>query len=220
MYVPRVLVETDLAVLHGLIRAHPLGMWVTQAGGELIGNHIPFLVDAERGPYGTLVGHVAHANPVWESFSSTVASLVAFRGAETYITPSWYPSKKVHGRVVPTWNYAVVHASGIPRAIHDREWLLRLVTRLTDVQEASRAEPWKVSDAPAEHVNRLLERIVGIEIPIDRIVGKWKTNQTSQEGDKRGVIAGLLERSDSRAQEMAALVQQHVAPPESEPSGD
>jgi transcriptional regulator len=214
MYVPRLLEETDPAVLHGLIRAHPLGMWVTQAGSELIANHIPFLLDADRGPHGTLVGHVARANPVWESFSPTVASLVVFRGADSYITPSWYPSKRVHGRAVPTWNYAVVHASGMPRAIQDRDWMLRLVTRLTDAQEASRPEPWKVSDAPAEHVDRLLNNIVGIEIPIDRIVGKWKANQTSTPADKLGVIEGLVERGDSQSLQMAALVRRHAAPPE------
>jgi transcriptional regulator len=213
MYVPRLLEETDPAVLHGLIREHPLGMWVTQAGSELVANHIPFLLDAGRGPHGTLVGHVARANPVWESFSPTVASLVVFRGAESYITPSWYPSKRVHGRAVPTWNYAVVHVSGMPRVIHDRDWLLQLVTRLTDVQEASRPEPWQVSDAPAEHIERLLNGIVGIEIPIDRIVGKWKANQSSAHPDKLGVIEGLLERGDSQSQEMAALVQRHAAPP-------
>jgi transcriptional regulator len=101
----------------------------------------------------------------------------------------------------------------MPRAIHDQAWLLQLVSRLTDTQEASRAEPWKVSDAPDDHVKRLLERIVGIEIPLDRIVGKWKTSQMSQDGDKRGVIAGLLERGDPQSREMAALVQRHLPPP-------
>jgi transcriptional regulator len=150
---------------------------------------------------------------VWERFSTTVGSLVVFRGAESYITPSWYPSKRVHGRAVPTWNYAVVHATGMPRAIHDRDWMLQLVTRLTDAQEASRAEPWKVSDAPAEHIERLLNNIVGIEIPIDRIVGKWKANQTSPPADKQGVIEGLHELGDANSLEMAALVQRHATPP-------
>lgn len=216
MYVPRLLEETNIAVLHGLIRTRPLGMWVTQAGTELVGNHIPFLLDADRGPHGTLVGHVARANPVWESFSTTVASLIVFRGADSYITPSWYPSKQVHGRAVPTWNYAVVHVTGMPRAIHDRDWMLQLVTRLTDTQEASRAAPWKVSDAPVEHIDRLLKNIVGIEIPIDRIVGKWKANQTSQYGDKLGVIEGLTERGDATALEMADLVRSHATPPPDE----
>lgn len=212
MYVPKLLEETDPDVLHGLIRTHPLGMWVTQANGELVANHIPFLLDAGRGRHGTLVAHVARANPVWESFSTTVQSLIVFRGAETYITPSWYPSKQAHGRAVPTWNYAVVHVSGMPRAITDRDWLLQFVSRLTDTQEASRAQPWKVADAPSDHIDRLLANIVGVEIPIDRIVGKWKANQTSPAADKLGVIAGLLDRGDAQAQEMAALVQRHAAP--------
>ena len=212
MYVPKLLEETDPDVLHGLIRTHPLGMWVTQANGELVANHIPFLLDAGRGRHGTLVAHVARANPVWESFSTTVQSLIVFRGAETYITPSWYPSKQAHGRAVPTWNYAVVHVSGMPRAITDRDWLLQFVSRLTDTQEASRAQPWKVADAPSDHIDRLLANIVGVEIPIDRIVGKWKANQPSPAADKLGVIAGLLDRGDAQAQEMAALVQRHAAP--------
>ena len=212
MYVPKLLEETDPDVLHGLIRTHPLGMWVTEANGELVSNHIPFLLDADRARHGTLVAHVARANPVWESFSTTVQSLVAFRGAESYITPSWYPSKQAHGRAVPTWNYAVVHASGMPKAITDRDWLLSFVSRLTDTQEASRAQPWKVADAPAEYIDRLLANIVGIEIPIERIVGKWKANQTSPPADKLGVIEGLLGRGDAQAQEMAALVRRHAAP--------
>ena len=212
MYVPKLLEETDPDVLHGLIRTHPLGMWVTQANGELVANHIPFLLDAGRGRHGTLVAHVARANPVWESFSTTVQSLIVFRGAETYITPSWYPSKQAHGRAVPTWNYAVVHVSGMPRAITDRDWLLQFVSRLTDTQEASRAQPWKVADAPSDYIDRLLANIVGVEIPIDRIVGKWKANQPSPAADKLGVIAGLLDRGDAQAQEMAALVQRHAAP--------
>ncbi len=212
MYVPKLLEETDPDVLHGLIRTHPLGMWVTQANGELVANHIPFLLDAGRGRHGTLVAHVARANPVWESFSTTVQSLIVFRGAETYITPSWYPSKQAHGRAVPTWNYAVVHVSGMPRAITDRDWLLQFVSRLTDTQEGSRAQPWKVADAPSDHIDRLLANIVGVEIPIDRIVGKWKANQPSPAADKLGVIAGLLDRGDAQAQEMAALVQRHAAP--------
>jgi transcriptional regulator len=219
MYIPRLLEQTDLAQMQELIRSYPLGMWVTQAGqsgnagGELVANHVPFLLDAQRGPYGTLVGHVAKANPIWESFSTAVPSLVVFRGAEAYITPSWYPSKQSHGRAVPTWNYAVVHASGMPRAICDKDWLLQLVSRLTDSQEASRAEPWKVADAPADYIDRLLTSIVGIEIPIERIVGKWKANQTSPEADKRGVVQGLLERGDTRAKEMAALVGGQLTPP-------
>ena len=211
MYVPKLLEETDLTVLHGLMRAHPLGTWVTQAEGQLVANHIPFYVDTTRGACGTLVGHVARANPVWKSFSTDVESLVIFQGAETYITPSWYPSKHADGKAVPTWNYAVVHASGMPQAIRDRDWLLHHLEQLTDTQESRQALPWKVSDAPADYIDQLVAGIVGIEIPIARVVGKWKVSQNRPEPDKLGVVAGLLGRGDSQSKEMAGLVQKHVS---------
>lgn len=210
MYIPKHHEETDLAVLHALIKSHPLGAWVTQGDGELLANHIPFLLDPERGECGTLVGHVARANRVWESFSTTVDSVVIFQGAETYITPSWYPSKHAHGKAVPTWNYAVVHAHGLPRVIEDRDWLLRHITQLTDTHEADQALPWKVSDAPEEFTERLLGAIVGIEIPIVRLVGKWKVSQNRPEPDKLGVVAGLLARDDPQSKQMAAMVGRHV----------
>jgi transcriptional regulator len=206
MYVPKHFEESDREVLHALIRAHPLGTWVTLHDGELLANHLPFLLDAERGEHGTLVGHVARANPVWRSFSTTAPSLVVFQGVESYVTPSWYPSKFQQGKVVPTWNYAVVHARGLPRAIEDREWLLRLVNRLTDTHEAAMAKPWQVADAPADFVARQLEAIVGIEIPIARLVGKWKVSQNRLPADRLGVAAGLLARGDEAAAEMASLV--------------
>ena len=211
MYIPKHHEETDTSILHALIQAHPLGGWVTQGDGELIANHVPFLLDSTRGEYGTLVGHVARANPVWQSMSSTVNSVVIFQGAETYITPSWYPSKHAHGKAVPTWNYAVVHAHGLPRVIEDREWLLAHLNQLTDVHEADQALPWKVSDAPQEFTDRLLQNIVGIEIPIARLVGKWKVSQNRPEPDKLGVVAGLLARNDEQAMEMASLVNRHTS---------
>jgi transcriptional regulator len=212
MYVPTHHEETDAAVLHALIRSHPLGAWVAQGDGELLANHIPFLLDPSRGEHGTLTGHVARANRVWRSFSTTVDSVVIFQGAEAYITPSWYPSKHQHGKAVPTWNYAVVHAHGAPRAIEDRDWLLQHLTRLTDTQEAAQALPWKVADAPRDFLERLMDAIVGIEIPIARLVGKWKVSQNRPEPDKRGVVAGLLARGDAPSRAMASLVSRHVSP--------
>ena len=149
MYVPKHYEESDITVLHALIRSEPLGAWVTQGDGDLLVNHIPFLLDPSRGEQGTLVGHVAKSNPVWQSFSRDIASVVVCQGAQSYITPYWYPSKAAHGKVVPTWNYAVVHAYGLPRAIKDREWLLRHVSEQTDVSEVGQALPWRVSDAPS-----------------------------------------------------------------------
>ena len=211
MYVPKHHEESNVSVLHALIRSHPLATWVTQGDGELLANHIPFLVDATRGELGTLIGHVARANRVWQSFSSTVNSVLVFQGAESYITPSWYPSKHAHGKAVPTWNYVVVHAHGLPRAIEDREWLLQHVNQLTNVHEAEQALPWKVSDAPQDYTDHLLQAIVGIEITIAKLVGKWKVSQNRPELDKLGVVAGLLARSDAQSKEMASLVNQHVS---------
>jgi transcriptional regulator len=211
MYVPKIHEETDISVLHSLVKSHPLATWVTQGDGELLVNHIPFFLDPTRGEFGTLVGHVAKANRVWQSFSITINSVLVFQGAETYITPSWYPSKHAHGKAVPTWNYVVVHAHGIPRVIEDRERMLQILNQLTDVHEAEQALPWKVSDAPQEFMDRLLQSIVGIEIPIAKLVGKWKVSQNRPESDKLGVVAGLLARNEQQSKEMASLVSQHVS---------
>jgi transcriptional regulator len=207
MYVPKHHSEPDVSILHTLVREHPLGTWVTPGEGELVANHIPFLLDPARGEHGTLVGHVARANPVWQSFSAAVDSLVVFQGAETYVTPSWYPSKRADGKAVPTWNYVVVHAYGSPRAIEDREWLRAHVTRLAETHEAREAVPWKVTDAPREFIDGLLRAIVGIEIPIRRIVGKWKVSQNRSDADRVGIVAGLVARGDAQSKTMAALVE-------------
>lgn len=214
MYVPRHFEERDITVLHSLIRSHPLGAWVTHAGQSLLVNHIPFLVDPARGEHGTLMGHVARANPAWNSFSKEMASMVIFQGVQTYISPSWYPSKRAHGKAVPTWNYVVVHAEGVPRAIEDKNWLLQHVTRLSDLHESGNAVPWSVSDAPRDYIDTMLQAIVGIEIPIRALVGKWKTSQNRSLPDKLGTIAGLYERGDAASKEMAALVQKHAVPKE------
>src|SRR5262245_54897564 len=120
MYTPAHHEETNLSVLHSLIRTHPLGTWATLGDGELVINHVPFMLDASRGDRGTLVGHIARANTVWQVFSRSVPSVVVFQGADAYITPTWYPSKQAHGKAVPTWNYVVVHAQGVPVVIEDK----------------------------------------------------------------------------------------------------
>jgi len=212
MYVPKHFEERDVGVLHALIRSHPLGAWVTQIDGALVVNHIPFLVDPARGQYGTLAGHVARANPIWRTFSGDLPSVVIFQGPQGYITPSWYPSKHAHGKAVPTWNYAVVHAHGMPRAIEDGDWLLGHVTALSDLHESQRAVPWSVSDAPPDYIDTMLKSIVGIEIPVSALDGKWKTSQNRTLPDKLGTIAGLYDRGDANSRQMAALVQRHATP--------
>src|SRR5580765_1173590 len=209
MYVPKHHEETDIDVLHALIRSHPLGAWVIHSNGEMHVNHIPFLLDRSRGEHGILVGHVARGNDVYKLLTEPVNCVVIFQGSEGYITPSWYPSKHASGKAVPTWNYAVVHVHGQPRAIEGRDWLLEHLNQLTDTHEAGQALPWKVSDAPDDYMERQISAIVGIEIPIDKLVGKWKVSQNRTLPDKLGVIAGLLGRNDARSKEMAALVSKH-----------
>ena len=206
MYVPRHHEETDVSVLQVLIRAHPLGAWATLGESELIVNHVPFLLDPSRGEYGSLMGHVARANDVWRHYSTAIPSVVVFQGAEAYITPSWYPSKHAHGKAVPTWNYVVVHAHGLPIVIEDKVSLRRHLEALTNTHEAGQTLPWKVSDAPGDFIERMLEGIVGIEIPVQKLIGKWKISQNRPDSDRLGVVAGLLERNDARSREMAALV--------------
>ena len=203
MYLPAHFEETRPEVLHALMLAHPLATWVVQGGQGLQVNHIPFLLDAGRGPHGTLIGHVARANPVWRSLGPSVA---VFQGAQAYISPSWYPSKREHGKVVPTWNYAVVHAHGTAHAVESRDELLAIVTRLTQTHEAGSAVPWAVRDAPADYIDQMLKAIVGIEIPIERLVGKWKVSQNRSAPDRLGTVAGLQQRGDEQSLAMAALV--------------
>ena len=201
MYLPAHFEETRADVMHALLRAHPLATWVVQGADGLTVNHIPFLIDPVRGPHGTLVGHVARANPVWQQLGASVA---VFQGPQAYVSPNWYPSKHAHGKAVPTWNYAVVHAHGTPRAIESRDALLEIVTRLTLAHEGHQAAPWAVSDAPADYIEQLLKAIVGIEIPIVRLTGKWKMSQNRSSADRRGVVAGL--EADGAAAETVAAI--------------
>jgi transcriptional regulator len=206
MYLPKHFEETRVEVLHGLIRAYPLGALVTLAAGGLEANHIPFEIDPDPTPFGTLRGHVARANPVWREFSRGTETLVIFQGPQLYVSPSWYPSKKEGGKVVPTWNYALVHAYGPLRTVDDAAWLRAFVAKLTDRHEAARPDRWHVTDAPADYVDKMVTAIVGIEVPIARLVGKWKVSQNRPAADRAGVVAGLEADGSETARAMAALV--------------
>jgi transcriptional regulator len=208
MYIPKLHEETDLGVLHALMRAHPLGTWATQGDGEIIVNHVPFVLDPSRGPYGLLRCHVARANGAWQLFSKTVPSVVVFHGPNAYVSPSWYPSKQDDGRVVPTWNYTVVHAHGIPAIVEDQAQLIRHLTELTASHEENQAVPWQLADAPAAFIEQMSRHIVGIEIPISRIFGKWKVSQNRSSADRVGVVAGLRGNNDKPSREIADLVDQ------------
>ena len=213
MYLPRHFEETRVEVLHGLMRTHPLGALVVPAGGGLEANHIPFEVEPEPLPFGTLRGHIARANPLWRNVAGDAQALVIFQGPDGYISPSWYATKGESGKVVPTWNYAVVHAHGTPRFIDDREWLRAFVEKLTNRHEAARRDPWKVTDAPADFIDRQLEAIIGIEIPIARLTGKWKVSQNRPARDRAGVVEGLSLAGGEAAAAMAELVRQSSRDP-------
>jgi transcriptional regulator len=205
--------EKDLATLHALMRAHPLGTWVTMGAQGLEANHVPFMVDASRGEFGTLRCHVARANPMWREFANASApSLVIFQGANAYISPSWYPGKHVDGKAVPTWNYATVHVHGQPQVTEDKAELLELVSHLTRVHEGGQRVPWKVSDAPADYIDKLLGAIIGIHIPITSIQGKWKVSQNHPRGNKLGVVAGLATRDQPDDPAMAEMIQRFIEP--------
>ncbi len=194
MYTPAHFSLTDSGSLHGLIRSYPLGTLVTQANGVLDANHLPFLLDAAPGEMGTLSAHVARANPIWQQCRDGAEVLVVFRGAEGYISPSWYPSKHETHRLVPTWNYEAVHVHG-QISIHDDEKFVRgLVGRLTRVHEASQAQPWKMSDSPREFIDGMLQAIVGLQIRITRLEGKAKLSQNRQARVLEGAIGALRVR--------------------------
>jgi transcriptional regulator len=191
MYVPKHFEESQPELLHRLIRTGPFGTLVTMTATGLEANHLPLLVATEPSPFGTLRGHLARANAQWSSFDPAVEALVIFQGPQAYVSPSWYPTKLETGKVVPTWNYAVVHAYGQLRIVQDRDWLRRHVSELTNQHEAARKEPWQVSDAPVEFIETMLGAIVGVELQITRLVGKGKLSQNRSGADREGVIAGL-----------------------------
>jgi transcriptional regulator len=204
MYQPPAFREDRIEVQHALIRTHPLGLVITAGPGGLMANPIPFLIDADGTPRGTLRCHMARGNPQWRELAAVEECLVVFQGPQDYVTPSWYPAKKAHGKVVPTWNYVTVHAWGRPRVMDkDDIWLRRQIEDLTNAREHGLADPWKVDDAPADYVASQMKGIVGIEIPIGRIEGKWKLSQNREAGDRAGVVAGFRAQGDET---MAALV--------------
>ncbi len=207
MYQPPHFREDRLDVQHALIGAHPLGLLVTFGGAGLTANPVPFVLEPSASRLGTLKAHLSRANSQWRDFDPAHEALVIFQGADAYITPSWYEAKREHGKVVPTWNYAIVQAYGRIKVMDDPEWLLRQVSAMTAAQEAGLPEPWAVTDAPADFVAAQLRGIVGIEIEITRIEGKWKASQNRSEADRQGVMAGLRSSDDDASQRMADLVE-------------
>jgi transcriptional regulator len=207
MYIPKQFEQPRVEAMHELMRAYPLATLVTLTSGGLDANHIPLHLSDAPAPFGTLRGHVARANPLWSDFAKDIEVLAIFHGPDTYITPSWYATKQETGKVAPTWNFAVAHAHGALRVIDDAAWVRAHLEALTDCHEANCAKPWAVSDAPREFTDKLIESVVGIEIVITRLSGKWKVSQNQPEQNRAGVIEGLRGGGRSDAVEMAALVE-------------
>ncbi|GLQ46787.1 hypothetical protein GCM10007862_18380 [Dyella lipolytica] len=202
MYLPGSFHETRVDVLHALIRDYPFGTIVMRGAEELVANHLPFELISDK----LLHGHVARGNELAKADGAQV--LVIFQAADGYISPNWYPSKHETGREVPTWNYAVVHVHGRLRVTDDKVWLRQLLERLTERHEADQPKPWHVSDAPEDHIEKMLRAIVGIEISIDRIEGKFKLSQNHPDANRAGVLQGLNARAGRRDSELADLMQQ------------
>lgn len=212
MYQPPHFREDDLAVQHALIRAYPLGLLVTSGASGLMANAAPFHLDCDASEKGTLRLHLARANPQWRDLQAGAEALVVFQGADSYVTPSWYETKRETGKVVPTWNYAMVQVRGTARVIDDADWLMAQVTALTAQHEEPREKPWAVTDAPETYIRAHMRGIIGIEIVISAIEGKWKVSQNRPVADRESVAAGLGEAGDQA--EMLSLVRRYGGLPE------
>jgi transcriptional regulator len=207
VYIPKQFEESRVNVLHELIRAYPLATLVTHSSSGLNANHIPLHLSESPTPYGILRGHVARSNPLLGDITKDTEALAVFHGPNAYITPSWYATKKETGKVVPTWNYAVVHAYGVLRVVDDASWLRAQLDALTAHNEASFPEPWAVSDAPPDHIEKIMAAIVSVEMVITRLLGKWKASQNQPLQNQAGIISGLKASSLPESEAMAALVE-------------
>ena len=201
MYIPKANEEKRIPVIHELMRSHPLASLVCMTTSGLFASHIPMVLEMDGSEFGVLKGHISRANTQWRDLTPDVDALAIFAGPQHYISAFWYPGKHEHGKEVPTWNYAVVHAYGPLKVIQDADWLLKHLEGLTDIHEAASPVPWKVSDAPETYIRTMLNGIVGLELPIRRLEGKWKMSQNRNERDRRAVVEGLdtLDTPESRA---------------------
>jgi transcriptional regulator len=205
MYVPPAFREDDPAALHTMIRAARLANLVTSTQDGLIATALPMMLDTEEGPHGVLYGHIARANPQWQT-APIGEAMAIFMGPDAYVTPSWYATKRETGKVVPTWNYVAVHAYGPVTFFDDADKLLDIVTRLTNLHERRRAAPWAVSDAPESFIKSHLRGIIGLRLPITRLDGKRKLSQNRSAEDRAGVAAGLADSADATDRALAALI--------------
>jgi transcriptional regulator len=210
MYLPDHFRVEDVPEMHALMRARPFATLISAGPAGLYGSHLPTVLK-DDGAYGVVECHLARANPHCRDLAEGNEALMIFQGAEGYITPNWYPSKAEHGKVVPTWNYAVVHATGRPEVMKEKAWLLRHVTELTAQQERTEAKPWALSDAPDSYIDVMLRGIVGFRFAITRLEGKWKMSQNREAIDQEGVVRGLNTRAAGDDLEMADIVSRRIA---------
>jgi transcriptional regulator len=201
MYEPPLHQQADRESIVALIRAHPLGLLISHGPSGLLANAIPFLIEGN-----TLLAHVARANPQWRDLDTAEEALVVFQGPQHYVSPSWYETKRETHKVVPTWNYLIVQARGRPRVTDDAPWLRAQIEALTNKQEAGRAAPWKVADAPDDFIAMQMRAIVGVEIEIADLRGKWKASQNRNAADRAGVVAGLSADGGEDASAIAEVV--------------
>jgi len=206
VYIPKFNEETRLDVMHALIETQPLATLVTMSNSGLIATHLPMVLARSEGPHGTLRGHLSRANNQWRNLNPSIEALAIFSGAHHYISPSWYPEKAEDGKVVPTWNYAVVHVYGPLKIIEDPAWLLSHLNTLVTQHESSFPTPWKTSDAPSDYIASQIKGIVGLELPITRIEGKWKVSQNKSERTLHAVEQGLEDLNTPEALAMRDLI--------------
>jgi transcriptional regulator len=206
MYQPDLFRVEDLSRMHALMRARPFATLVSAGSTGLYATHLPTVLK-DNAPFGLVECHLARANPHWKDLAACGEALMIFKGPEGYITPNWYPSKAEHGKVVPTWNYAVVHAYGRPEVMEDRNWLRRHVTELTAQQESGELTPWRPSDSPETFIEAMLRAIVGFRFAIVRIEGKWKMSQNRERKDREGVARGLRNRAEGDDLEIADILE-------------
>jgi transcriptional regulator len=206
MYIPNANKEDRIPVLHKFMQDHPFASLITMGVSGLFASHIPVVLEA-TGTMGQLKCHISRANTQWREFTPTIQALAIFAGPQHYITPNWYPEKQETAKVVPTWNYAVVHAYGHLKIIEDPEWLMNHLASLTNRQEAASRVPWKIGDAPPDYIASQIRGIVGLEMTIERLEGKWKVSQNRPERDRVGVAEGLAELNTTESLQMKALVE-------------
>jgi transcriptional regulator len=203
MYIPKHFQTGDTAQMHALIRRHNFATLVTQHDGAPFASHVPFLLDTTRGPHGTLLAHLARANPQWHDLAAGQTALAIFQGPHAYVSPSWYTAELS----VPTWNYAAIHAYGTARIVEDRDELYGLLKALVDTHEAGFAQPWPM-DLPGDYVDKMMRGVVGFEIAIERLEGKLKLSQNRGADDRERVIAALAESPDPTTAGVAELMRE------------